>query len=93
VQGDTERLIERANHAIAQSVRLLEENRSSINQARTWLKILYYQVSQIRPKDRPIATLAGFISIDPNQAVTGPAAKQPDRTATAAFVRIGQLQR
>jgi hypothetical protein len=93
VHEETERLIERANLAIAQSLVLLEENRSSVSQARAWLRFLHYQAERMKPKDRPIATLAGFIAIDPNQAVAGPAVKQPDRTATAAFVRIGQLQR
>src|SRR5690242_351482 len=48
---ETERLIERANRAIAQSLFLIEENRSSINQA--WARLRFLQDGRDEAEARP----------------------------------------
>jgi hypothetical protein len=55
VHEETDRLIERANQAIAQSVLLIAENRSCSSQARAWLRWLYFQADEMKPKPALIA--------------------------------------
>jgi hypothetical protein len=59
VHEETERLIERANRAIVQSLLLVEENRSSIDQAWARLRFLYCKIEEMKPKAAQLDAVMG----------------------------------
>jgi hypothetical protein len=78
VHEETERLIERANRAIVQSLLLVEENRSSINQAWARLRFLYCKVEEMKPKAAQLGRVLINSSVPPINSPLRPiSSRQP----------------